>query len=157
MYLWFVILSGIYKYSLGSQVFQKGLPECFINVPQVICPILQLQCCPSKQWSACGALRKHFTKPLEHPDVLPYPPKCITFWCFCHVWFWFDFVISAAASQTTRRSPAPWSELDSRNPRVLFYEREFLEVEAISCEYNRRAFSSVVVVQRYWEFQASNI
>ena len=68
--------------------------------------------------------------------------------------------ISAAASRTTRRSPAPWSELVPRRRRTdcpvffsptvplpasressrAFYEREFLEVEAIPCEYNRRAF-----------------
>ena len=51
----------------------KGLAEYLIYVPQAVGPILQLLCCPRKQWRACGTLRKHFTKPLEQPDA----PDCI--------------------------------------------------------------------------------
>ena len=60
---YFVILL-VGEYSLGRRVVPK------IYVSQAVGPILQLMCCPSKRWPACGTLIKHFTKPLEQPERL---------------------------------------------------------------------------------------
>ena len=46
----------------GGNLFRKfeSVVKSFLRVPQAIGPILQLLCCPSKQWLACGTLIKHF-------------------------------------------------------------------------------------------------
>ena len=59
---------GFYLQS-GASGCTKGLAEYFINVQQAVGHILQLQCCRSKERSACGTLGKHSITPLEQPDA----------------------------------------------------------------------------------------
>ena len=51
----------------GASGCEKGLIECFENVPQAVGPLLQLPCSPSNE---VEHFRKHVTKPFSQP----YPP-----------------------------------------------------------------------------------
>ena len=59
-----------YRYvQSGASGCEKGLVECFINVPLAVGPILQLPFSPSKEGQL---IRKHVTKPFSQPDA----PDC---------------------------------------------------------------------------------
>ena len=54
------------NYSLGHQVVKNSFVKCFLKVPMLALAAQQLRYSPT----ACGIMRKHFTKPFSQPDAL---------------------------------------------------------------------------------------
>ena len=54
------------NYSLGHQVVKNSFVKCFLKVPMLALAAQQLRYSPT----ACGIMRKHFTKHFSQPDAL---------------------------------------------------------------------------------------